>query len=146
MKTKFDVRCTLKNYNNEIGLPLTIFGFSSPGKNIIGWLNVFLKISKILLFQVKYPKILVLEMAADHPDDIKYLTNIAPPRIGVITAVGLTHTEFFKNINAVAREKQVLVKNLKKNWAILNIDDERVGAMGDKTSAQNTNFWFVRKS
>ena len=147
LKTKFDVRCTLKNYNNEIGLPLTIFGFSSPGRNIIGWLNVFLKISKTLLFQVKYPKILVLEMAADHPGDIKYLTNIASPRIGVITAVGLTHTEFFKSINAVAREKQVLLKNLKeKDWAILNIDDERIGVMGDKTSAQILTFGLSEKA
>lgn len=141
LKDKFNIRCSLKNYNNEIGLPLTIFNSLSPGKNIIGWINIFFQISKMLLFQVNYPEILILEMAADHPGDIKYLVNIAPLKIGVITAVGLTHTEFFKNIDSVAKEKQILVKNLKeKDWAILNIDDERVRTMSDKTSAQILTF------
>jgi len=147
LNNKFNVRCSSKNYNNEIGLPLTIFGPLSPGKNIQGWLKIFLGISKILLFRINYPKILVLEMAADHPGDIEYLTNIAPPKIGVITAVGLTHTEFFKNVNAVAREKQSLINNLgKKDWAILNIDDERVGAMRDRTSAQTLTFGLSKKA
>lgn len=141
LKDKFNIRCSSKNYNNEIGLPLTIFNSLSPGKNIIGWINIFFQISKMLLFQVNYPEILILEMAADHPGDIKYLVNIAPLKIGVITAVGLTHTEFFKNIDSVAKEKQILVKNLKeKDWAILNIDDERVRTMSDKTSAQILTF------
>jgi len=147
LKDKFNVRCSSKNYNNEVGLPLTIFGSLSPNKNIAGWLKIFLKIGKMLLFQVNYPKILILEMAADHPGDIKYLVNIAPLKIGVITAIGLTHTEFFKNINSVAKEKQNLISNLgEKDWAILNVDDERVMAMVDKTSAQILTFGLSGKA
>jgi len=147
LRDKFDVRCSLKNYNNEIGLPLTIFDSLSPGRNIEGWLKILFRVSKMLLFRVNYPEILILEMAADHPGDIKYLTNIATPKIGVITAIGLTHTEFFKNINSVTKEKQVLVKNLeKKDWAILNVDDERVEAMSDKTSAQILTFGLSEKA
>ncbi len=147
LRDKFDVRCSLKNYNNEIGLPLTIFDSLSPGRNIEGWLKILFRVSKMLLFRVNYPEILILEMAADHPGDIKYLTNIATPKIGVITAIGLTHTEFFKNINSVTKEKQVLVKNLeKKDWAILNVDDKRVEAMSDKTSAQILTFGLSEKA
>jgi len=147
LRSKFNVRRSLKNYNNEIGVPLTIFGSLSPGKNIKGWTSIFLKIGKMLLFRVNYPKILILEMAADHPGDIKYLTNIAPPKIGVITATGLAHAEFFKNINSVAKEKQNLIINLeKKDWAILNIDDEKVKAMINKTSAQVLTFGLSEKA
>ncbi len=147
LKNKFNARCSSKNYNNEIGLPLTIFGSLSPGKNIGGWINIFFQVSKILLFRVNYPEILILEMAADHPGDIKHLVDIAPLKLGVITAVGLTHIEFFKNINSVAKEKETLIKNLKeKNWAILNIDDKRVRAMSDKTSAQILTFGLSKKA
>jgi len=147
LKDEFKVRRSLKNYNNETGLPLTIFGFSSPGKNIVGWLSIFFQVYRMLLFRINYPEILILEMAADHPGDIKYLVNIAPLKIGVITAVGLTHTEFFKNIDSVAKEKQILLSNLgKKDWAILNIDNEQVGAMSDKTSAQILTFGLSEKA
>jgi len=147
LRGKFNVRCSSKNYNNEIGLPLTIFGPLSPGKNIIGWVKMFLTVGRMLLFRTNYPEILILEMAADHPGDIKYLTNIAPPKIGVITAVGLTHTEFFKSINAVAKEKQTLVSDLgKRDWAILNADDERVEFMSNRTSAQILTFGLSKKA
>jgi UDP-N-acetylmuramoyl-tripeptide--D-alanyl-D-alanine ligase len=39
--SRFNMRATYKNYNNEIGLPLTIIGVTSPGKSIKGWLAVF---------------------------------------------------------------------------------------------------------
>ena len=37
---KYRVRGNIKNYNNEIGLPLTILGLESPGRSIGGWLKV----------------------------------------------------------------------------------------------------------
>ena len=41
LKNKFRVRASIKNYNNELGLPLTIVGLESPGKSLWGWLNIF---------------------------------------------------------------------------------------------------------
>ena len=42
LSSKFNVRSNHKNYNNEIGLPLTIIGFEqSPGRSVLGWLLVF---------------------------------------------------------------------------------------------------------
>ncbi|MDO9579712.1 MAG: UDP-N-acetylmuramoyl-tripeptide--D-alanyl-D-alanine ligase [Bacteroidales bacterium] len=147
LRDKFNVRRSFKNYNNEIGLPLTIFGFSSPGKSISGWLKIFFQVNRMLLFRINYPEILILEMAADHPGDIRHLIDIANPQIGVVTAVGLTHTEFFKNVDSVAKEKQNIISNLtKKDWAILNIDNEYIEFMIDKTMAQVLTFGLSEKA
>jgi UDP-N-acetylmuramoyl-tripeptide--D-alanyl-D-alanine ligase len=80
-------------------------------------------------------------MAADHPGDIAYLTKIAPPQVGVLTAIDLAHTEFFKNIEAVAKEKVNIIKKLKdQDWAILNIDDPRVKKIKNCTSGKVLTF------
>ena len=89
LKRFYRVRRSLKNYNNEIGVPLTILGRMSPGKKLSGWLRVFwMALGSLWFTEKSYPEILVLEMAADHPGDIKYLTDFASCRIGVITAIG----------------------------------------------------------
>ncbi|MDD2646922.1 MAG: UDP-N-acetylmuramoyl-tripeptide--D-alanyl-D-alanine ligase [Patescibacteria group bacterium] len=128
------VRRSLKNYNNEIGVPLTILGRMSPGKNLAGWLRVFwLAFGSIWYKERSYPEILILEMAADHPGDIKYLTNFAPCQIGVLTAIGPSHLEYFKNIDNVIKEKQEIVTNLKRSgWAVLNIDDPNIAKIKEK--------------
>src|SRR3989338_6854696 len=75
LSCKFRVRKNSKNYNNEIGVPLTILGFEkTPGQSIIGWLRVFGRGLKLLSHRAEnYPEILVLEMGADKPGDIAYL-------------------------------------------------------------------------
>jgi UDP-N-acetylmuramoyl-tripeptide--D-alanyl-D-alanine ligase len=141
LRDKFDLRCSFQNYNNEIGLPLTILGVDSPRKDIFKWFQLLFVIFRLLVFKIKYPQVLVLEMAADHPGDIAYLTKIAPPQIGVLTAIDLAHTEFFKNIEAVAKEKVNIIKKLKdQDWAILNIDDPRVKKIKNCTSGKVLTF------
>ncbi|MBI5022750.1 MAG: UDP-N-acetylmuramoyl-tripeptide--D-alanyl-D-alanine ligase [Candidatus Magasanikbacteria bacterium] len=145
---KFRCCRNVKNYNNEIGLPLTILGMESGGRSIIKWLEIFLHGILLLLRRDKqYPEILILEMGADHPGDIFYLTNLAPCKVGVITAVAQAHTEFFKTVNQVAKEKQIIVTHLEKDaTAILNADDEKVLAMKAKTEAETISFGFGEKA
>ena len=81
---------TLKNYNNEIGMPLSIFNAKQNSKN------------------------LVIEMGAAKPGDIKYLSSILKPNIGVITNIGNSHLEKLKNIKGVLKVKSELVSNIKK--------------------------------
>jgi UDP-N-acetylmuramoyl-tripeptide--D-alanyl-D-alanine ligase len=142
LKRFYRIRRSLKNYNNEIGVPLTILGRMSPGKKLSGWLRVFwMALGSLWFTEKSYPEILVLEMAADHPGDIQYLTDFAPCRIGVITAVGPSHLEFFKNIDNVIKEKQTIVTNLLPGgWAILNADDENVLKIKDKVDSKIITF------
>lgn len=131
LSPRFKVRRNIKNYNNEIGLPLSIIGAEAAGKNIFGWLLVFLKAAALILFYDKdYPEILVLEMGVDRPGDMPYLLGIVRPNVGVVTNLGHAHIEFFETVEKIDREKGELVKNLKPGgWAILNADDERVRQM-----------------
>lgn len=125
LSAKFKARRSLKNYNNEIGLPLAIIGAASPAKSIFGWLKIFFFAGKLLLKRDKnYPEILILEMAADKPGDLIYLTDIARPDIAVITSIGEAHLEKFGSLENIKREKAVLAKSVDRpGYVVLNIDD-----------------------
>lgn len=139
------VRRNFRNYNNEIGVPLTIFGLETGGRSVWEWLKRFLKVFWMLLFKERYPKILVIEMGADRPGDIKYLTNFVRAKVGVITALGEipVHVEFFASPEALYKEKKVLVTSLGlRGVAVLNYDDENVKRMGDGIKAGIRTFGF----
>ena len=126
LKNKFRVKQSTKNYNNEIGLPLTVLLWEhSPGKNIFKWFGLFIHaLTLIFAREEKYPEILILEMGADRPGDIKYLTSIAKPSIAVITAIGQSHLEFFGTIENVLKEKISILDSLNKDGlGIINSDD-----------------------
>ncbi|MFA6410225.1 MAG: UDP-N-acetylmuramoyl-tripeptide--D-alanyl-D-alanine ligase [Candidatus Buchananbacteria bacterium] len=145
LASSFNVRTNIKNYNNEIGIPLTIINAKAAGKSLIGWVVVFAKAIGLLIKTDKnYPKILVLEMGADHPGDIKYLTGFLPIKVGVITAVAPVHLEFFKTLEEVAKEKGSLIKALPKSgFAILNQDDKLVFEMKKNTNATVLTFGLI---
>ncbi len=126
ISAKFRARRGEKNYNNEIGLPLTIIGASSAGRSVMRWLAVFLRASKIIFFKDKnYPEILILEMGIDHPGDMEYLLSIAQPEIGILTFIGSVHAEFFGTQEKLRQEKSLLIKNLDKSgYSIINYDNE----------------------
>jgi len=79
-----------KNFNNEIGLPLTLLS-AGPQQ-----------------------KIVVAEIGTNHPGEIEYLTKIAEPDIAVITNVYQAHLEGFNNIQAIMREKASICLGLRK--------------------------------
>jgi len=135
LKKKFKVRRNLGNYNNEIGVPLTILGFKTGGSSIFAWLIIFLKTIKIFIWERDYPKILVLEMGVDKPGDMKYLTSFVPVNIGVFTAIGEfpVHIEFFPEKDKLVEEKALLIKSIQKDGlAVLNYDDLSVRMVGDE--------------
>jgi len=135
----------LKNYNNEIGLPLSIIGMESAKKNPFVWIWIFIKGMLMVVFKKSdYPAMLVLEMGADKPGDIKYLVDFVKCHVGVVTAIGAAHLEEFESVEKVAREKQNIVSHLKvDDYAILNKDDELVMNMHDKTRAKVITFGFA---
>jgi len=140
---KFFLRRSDKNYNNEIGLPLTIIGAESGGKSLGGWLRVFAYGFWEIIFPIRYPKVLILEMGADRPGDIGYLTNFVQCRVGVVTEVAQSHIEFFGSLENIAKEKGELVKSLEdKGLAILNADNPLVLAMAENLKSAVVTFGF----
>lgn len=88
LRTIRRVRASSGNFNNEIGLPLTVLGDWQKIRGPFFWLRVIFCSIWQLIFKSVYPEILILEYAADKPGDIKYLMEIAKPNIGVVTAIG----------------------------------------------------------
>ncbi|MBI4059526.1 UDP-N-acetylmuramoyl-tripeptide--D-alanyl-D-alanine ligase [Candidatus Giovannonibacteria bacterium] len=137
------VRKSQKSYNSEFGVPLAIIGAESGWSSPLKWLEAIWRGIKVILFEKNYPKILVLEVGADRPGDIRKIRSWLNPDVAVITALAETpvHVEFFSGPEEVWREKAELVKNLgPQSTAILNFDDEEVAKMRDKTSARILTF------
>lgn len=151
-ESKKRVRMAGGNLNNEYGLPLAVLtDYERPG-GIFFWLWVIALSSFRLISpwaKRKYPKILILEYAADKPGDIRYLTKIVKPTIAVVTAVGQipVHVEFFSDREAVIKEKTRLIKGLgPEGIAILNHDDPAVLAMRNQTKAQVMSYGFHKSA
>jgi len=91
---------TAGNLNNHIGLPLTLFTMESTHKTA------------------------VLEMGTNHFGEIKRLCDIAEPELGLITNIGHGHTEFFQDLQGVAKAKMELFDYLEPNGVgFINVDD-----------------------
>ncbi|MBI3631128.1 MAG: hypothetical protein HY221_02215 [Candidatus Sungbacteria bacterium] len=144
VKKKFRVRTAEKNYNNEIGLALTILGIPHYGRNIFGWISGLAPAAmRLVIRNPRYPEILVLEYGVDRPGDMDYLVSLARPEVAVVTAIGEVpaHVEFFENPEALAREKAKLVAALPSaGFAILNHDDYAAYDMRGSTPARVITF------
>ena len=94
------------NYNNELGVPLTLLACSST---------------------TKYA---VVEMGARHTGDIAHLASIAQPDIAVVLRVGMAHVGEFGSIEAIAKTKSELISSLSSTGiAILGQYDPYTKAM-----------------
>jgi UDP-N-acetylmuramoyl-tripeptide--D-alanyl-D-alanine ligase len=147
LANSFSVRKSEKNYNNEIGIPLTIIGSSSGGRSIFGWGLVFIKWFRLMLFTCEYPEILVLEMGADRPGDIKYLTGFVKSKIAILTDISGSHLEYFKSLEGVAKEKGILVKTLgDEGTAIVNIDNLHIAKIKEQIRSKVITFGFSQEA
>jgi len=108
LSKRFSVLSTDGNFNNHIGLPLTILALNESHE------------------------IAVIEMGASQKGDIQYLCEIAQPDQGLITNINLAHTEFFHDIETIQATKGELFQYLAANHgrAFVNMDDQRVAELG----------------
>ncbi len=123
------VRKSEKSFNSDIGIPLTILGCQNGWSDFAIWLkNIFYGL-ELILFKSKYPECLVLEVGADHPNDIKKVSKWLKTDIAVITKVSEipAHAEFFPTPEDVLKEKLYLAESLKNSGTlIVSADDKRL--------------------
>jgi UDP-N-acetylmuramoyl-tripeptide--D-alanyl-D-alanine ligase len=106
LASTFRTGASKDSFNNELGLPLTLFNAPDAAR----WV--------------------VLEMGARRAGDITLLAEVARPDVGVVTRVAKAHVEFFGDLDGVARAKGELVAALPASGlAVLNFDDPRVRDM-----------------
>ena len=136
------VIATKKNYNNELGVPLTIFDCDAPGRSVFAWAGLLSRAWLMRVGIVPLPaRMYVLEMGTDHPGDLSYLTSIAPPNISVLTAIGPEHTEFFGSVEAVAGEEVAILRAMKADGvAVTNADDAIIRQLMTSLTVQNYSF------
>lgn len=144
LASRWTVRQSQKNYNNELGVPLTILNMESGGRSIGAWLGILtVGFFKALFGAGRYPQILVLELGVDRPGDMDHLLFMARPSIGVITTLGPSHLEFFGSVNEIAKEKGKLVRALGRNgYAVLNYDDQMVNDLANTVTTEILTYGF----
>ena len=125
---KLKTRRSIKNYNNEIGVPLTIINCDSGEKSLFKWIGIFWKAILLNILKDKsYPEFLVLEMAADKKGDIKYLMDMIPKKllkVVVLTAITPVHLEFFESVDNIFEEKTTPFSYLERDGLVVfNLDN-----------------------
>jgi UDP-N-acetylmuramoyl-tripeptide--D-alanyl-D-alanine ligase len=119
-----------RNYNNGLGLPLSVLQMVTEGRT------------------PEQYDVAVLEMGMSSPTgEIARLCRITPPDIGVELLVAPAHLEYFGTIERIAEAKAELIEGLKPNGtAILNADDARVVAMRSLHNGRTLIFGIENKA
>ena len=105
LQQKFNVLCTQGNFNNDVGVPKTLFRLTEEHD------------------------IAVIEMGASHPGDIRTLAETAEPTCGLITNVGRAHLQGFGSFKNVVKTKGELYDFLGQrgeSLVFINADNERL--------------------
>ena len=109
------------NLNNRIGLPLTLFRLHARHEAV------------------------VLEMGTNRRGEIRRLTEIAEPGIGIITNVGAAHLEGLKSLEMIREEKGDLFDTMAgQGVAVINIDDPNLSPWEERWAGQKVTFGIRR--
>lgn len=134
LNSELNCYATKGNFNNHIGVPLSILEINDAHE------------------------IAIIEMGANHLNEIDFLCNIAKPTHGVITNIGSAHLEGFRDLQGVINTKSELYKFIKKHKGLLfvnaddklliklskEIDKETYGANGDYIGNIKDNTPFIK--
>ena len=108
LSQKYNVLKTAGNFNNEIGLPLTIFNIREEHE------------------------VAVLEMGINHFGEMHRLTKMAQPDVCVITNIGLCHLEYLGDRDGILKAKTEMFDYMQPNAKIiLNGDDDKLITVGE---------------
>lgn len=119
---KYNTLKNTGNFNNLIGLPLTLFELNSQYKAA------------------------VVEVGMNDFGELSRLSEIATPDVGAITNIGHAHLEKLGGLDGVARAKGELVENFNEdNIFVVNLDDERVKKIADNLNCRKVTFGINSK-
>lgn len=113
LSSTYPTHCTKGNFNNHIGVPLTLLAMPSD------------------------TQIAIVEMGANHQQEIDFLCRIAEPTHGLITNIGKAHLEGFGGIEGVKKGKSELYRYLAEqnsNVAFINLDELFLAELGECVS------------
>lgn len=115
LSVKYRVTSTQGNLNNDIGVPLSVLSINSQ------------------------TQLAVIEMGANHPDDIEKLVKVCEPDYGLITNVGKAHLLGFGSFEGVKKAKGKLYDYISEHGGsiFLNADDENLVAMAAERKGLN---------
>ncbi len=117
LKLRFKTVVAPGNFNNEVGVPLTLLQLKEESE------------------------VAVVELAMRGVGEVAELASLCRPDVGVVTNVGLTHYELLGSEEAIARAKAELVESLSsRGVAILNFDDPWFSFLKSKTRASVISF------
>lgn len=123
LSSKYDVHKNIGNFNNEIGLPMTLFNLENQHQ------------------------ISVLEMGMSAYGEILDLVNIVSPEIGVITNIGVSHIEHFGSKENIMKAKMEIATNLANgNYLLVNGDDEHLKSINKDDKDYEVIFYGLSSS
>ena len=121
LSSEFKTIATEGNFNNQIGVPKTIFRFKHSDE------------------------VAVVEMGTSAPGEIHPLSMTVEPDIAVITNVGASHLEHLGNLDTVFKEKVTIADGLKKGGLlVVNADDSRLSKLRTNKSYRVLTFGIKR--
>lgn len=124
-----------------------VLGQKFPVKKTAANLDPLFNIPQTILKLRPGDQKLILEMGIEYPGEMDFYLSLVRPKIGILTQIAWTHTEFLEDINGVAQEKGKLLEILPENgWAVLNWDDPWIQKLAPKTSAQILRYGIEEKN
>lgn len=99
LKSHYTVLKSPKNYNNHIGIPLTLFSLNEKHE------------------------IAILEMGMNHKGEIKNLSNLVKPDLAILTGIGTSHIGFLKGKKNIWKAKMEVTSGIEDGIVLVNGDD-----------------------
>lgn len=96
--------------------------------------NSILGVSNTLMKINSNTEVLIIELGTNHIGEIKTLSDIVKPDIGVITKIGTSHIEYFKTKQNIFKEKTSFINNVNNGILFINGDDKYLNKIKDKNT------------
>lgn len=131
---------TAGNMGSDMGLPLSLLGFTAQPDGFLEWLSAMLLSFFPPIKKTKERPYYVLEFSADKPGDIAFLAKRIPPDVAVLTAITPVHMALYPDFQDLIKEKTSLLDGLKPGgYVVLNHDDPEQLKIGD---GRNDVVWY----